>query len=201
VRKIGYLLFVLMLATVCFGGTTIQPNTDFLVRLEPPGINSRTAAKGDEIRAVVIEPADFAGYELVGHVSEAKSGGKIKGKSVLQFNFERLEKGTTVVPVIATLKQITNSKGAPNVDEEGRAIKKKSHVKSVLLASAGGALLGGLLGGGKGALIGAAAGGLAGAAAIELSAAKGADFDLAADSRLLVTLSPDRKKIEGTPNQ
>jgi hypothetical protein len=39
-------------------------------------------------------------------------------------------------------------------------------------------------------------GAAAGVAAIEIGAEKGSDFELAADSRLLVTVSPDRHKVK-----
>lgn len=196
-KKILITLVVLFASTLCFGQQTVQPNSDFLVRLKAPGINTKTAAVGDEVRAVVEQPADFAGYEVIGHVSQAANGGKIKGQSVLQFKFERLEKENVVVPIDATLKQVTNSKGSPNVDEEGRAIKKKSHLGKLLMSGAGGAGLGYLMGGAKGAAIGAAGGAAVAIAAIEIAAEKGSDFELAADSRLLLTVSPARKNISG----
>jgi hypothetical protein len=170
----------------------LQKDTDFLVKLRAPGINTKTAAAGDEIRAVVEQPAPYAGYELIGHISQAKNEGKLKGKSVLIFKFENLVKGSATIPVSAVLKQVTNSKGAPNVDEEGRMVRTKNHVKSVAGTALGGALIGGLLGGGKGAAIGALAGAAAGAGAVEIGTEKGAGFDLGADSRLLVSISPAR---------
>jgi hypothetical protein len=171
----------------------LQKDTEFLVKLRAPGINTKTAAAGDEIRAVVDQPEAYAGYELIGHISQAKSEGKLKGKSVLVFKFETLVKGSSTIPVSAVLKQVTNSKGAPNVDEEGRMIRTKNHAKLVAGTTLGGALIGGLLGGGKGAAIGALAGLAAGAGAMEIGAEKGgADFDLGADSRLLVSISPAR---------
>ena len=170
----------------------LQKDTDFLVKLRAPGINSNTSAAGDEIRADVLEPAEYSGYELVGRIAQARSDGKLRGKSVLLFKFEKLIQGDATIHITAVLKQVTNSKGAPNVDEEGRMIRTKNHLKSVAAASAGGALLGGLLGGGKGALMGAVIGAAAGTSGVEISAEQGADFELGADSRLLVSVSPAR---------
>lgn len=170
----------------------LQKDTDLLVKLRAPGINSKTSATGDEIRADVLEPAEYSDYEMVGRIVQAKSDGKLRAKSVLLFKFEKLVKGNATIPVSAVLKQVTNSKGAPNVDEEGRMVRTKNHMKSLAAASAGGALLGGLLGGGKGALIGALAGAAAGAGGVEIGAERGADFELGADSRLLVSVSPAR---------
>ena len=184
-------VFIYLLASLCCQAQ-LQKETEFLIKLRAPGISSRTAAIGDEIRAAVERPAEYQGYELVGHVSQARSEGKIRGRSELAFRFEQLVKGRMAIPVSAVLKQVTNSKGAPNVDEEGHMMKSKNHVKALAGVSAGGALIGGLLGGGKGALIGALAGAAAGAGAVELRAEKGADFALAADSQLLVSVSPAR---------
>lgn len=175
-----------------YSNAQLQKDTDFLVKLRAPGINSKTAAVGDEIRADVLQPAEYVGYELVGRIAQAKSEGKIRGNSVLLFKFDKLVTENATVPVSAVLKQVTNSKGAPNVDEEGRMVRTKNHFKSVAAASAGGAILGGLLGGGKGAMLGALAGAAAGAGGVEIGAEHGADFELGADSRLLVSLRPAR---------
>jgi hypothetical protein len=188
----GLLLGLLCVILPICGEAQLQKDTDFLVSLRAPGINSKTAAVGDEIRADVVQPDGYVGYELVGRISQAKSGGKIQGKSVLLFKFEKLVKGNTTIPVTAVLKQVTNSKGAPNVDEEGRMVRTKNHFKSLGGAAAGGALIGGILGGGKGALLGALAGAAAGAGGVEIGAQQGADFELGPDSRLLVSLSPAR---------
>jgi hypothetical protein len=196
VRKVLGFLLVFGFSLVCLGADEIKPNTDFLVKLEAPGISAKTSAKGDEIRGVVEQPEEFVGYELVGHVTQATNKGKMRGQSTLQFKFEQLTKDNATIPVNATLKQVTNSKGAPDVDEEGRVIKKKSNVQKAAMTTAGGALIGGLLFGGKGALVGAAMGAAAGVAAIEIGAEKGSDFELAADSRLLVTVSPNRHPVK-----
>lgn len=195
-RKVFCFLLACALSPICFAADEIKPNTDFLVKLEAPGISSKTSAKDDEIRAVVEQPEEFVDYELVGHITQATNKGKMRGQSVLQFKFERLEKDGATIPVNATLKQVTNSKGAPNVDEEGRVIKNKSNVKKVAMGTVGGAVIGGALFGARGAMLGAAMGGAATAAAIEIGAEKGADFELAADSHLLISISPERRKVK-----
>lgn len=45
-------------------------------------------------------------------------------------------------------------------------------------------------------MLGAAMGGAATAAAIEIGAEKGADFELAADSHLLISVSPERRHVK-----
>lgn len=182
---------MLVLTTLAgFASGQVAPNTDFTVQLSPPGINTKTAAENDEVRCTVLKPEVFAGYELVGRVVKAKKSGKLKGATMLALRFDRLEKSGQSIPVSGVLKQVTNSKGAPNVDEEGHAIKAKNNYGKVAGAAAVGALIGGLTGGAKGALIGAGAGTAAAVMFVEVAVSDGADFELASGSVLLVSVSP-----------
>src|SRR5689334_4578476 len=188
---------ILLIMLAAFGPVAVSqvaPNTDFTVQLSPPGINTKTAAENDEIHTTVLKPEVFAGYDLVGKIVKAEKSGKLKGSTMVAFRFDRLEKGGQMIPVSGTLKQVTDSKGAPNVDEEGHAIKTKNHYAKVAGTAAVGALIGGLTGGAKGAVVGAGAGAAAGILFVEIAAADGADFTLAPNSILLITVSPGGEK-------
>lgn len=163
-------------------------------------LGTETSRKGDPISARVISPAAFQGDILEGKVTNVKSGGKIKGESILSFSFENLRHGGEVVPIASQVKSVVNSKGQVDVDEEGHAIRKTNNLAKAALGTGAGALFGGLAGGGKGAAIGAGAGALVSIVLIEIAAegptirlASGSQVTLQAKSRsgpALSSLSP-----------
>jgi hypothetical protein len=184
--------------------TKVAKNTDFMVRLTQT-LDTNSSKKDDQVVAQVIScgadtssPCEFKDDFLYGKVTESKSSGKVTGNSVLTFRFTEIDHKGEKIPVQTSLKQVTNSKGAPDVDEEGRAIKKKNNTGKLVAAAAGGALVGGLLGGAKGAAIGAGVGGGAALLAMEVSAS-GANFRLDGGSQLLLSVSPGGKPVEEQP--
>jgi len=193
-------LLGLLAASACAVSAQVRANTDFVVRLSPPGINTKTAAENDEIHAITLKPEAFAGYEMIGKIVKTKRSGKLKGGTTLALRFAWLEKDGRQIAINGTLKQVTNSKGAPDVDEEGRAIKTKNNYGKVAGVAAVGALIGALSGGGKGAAIGAGAGAAAAILFVEVKAENGADFELAPNSVLVITVSPvdDRQALPQT---
>jgi hypothetical protein len=118
--------------------------------------------KGDKFTLQVIEPEAYKDAMIEGEVVKAKAAGKVSGKSELLFSFDKLTLGNgTTIPISADLKDVTNAKGAANVDEEGHVIGKSSVKKDVArtVALGGvGAVIGGIAGGGSGAAKGAAIG-------------------------------------------
>lgn len=146
---------------------TVQPDTEFRVKLLAP-LSTETNRKGDKITAQVIGPQEFDGDTVEGEVKESKSGGKIKGKSVLNFSYQTLNHGGQAIPIDSQVKGILNSKGQENVDEEGRVIEKKNNLGKAAVATGAGALIGAGIGGGKGAAIGAGAGAAAAIVFIEV---------------------------------
>jgi hypothetical protein len=147
--------------------------------------------KGDKFTLQVIEPEAFKGAMIEAEVSKAKAAGKVSGKSELLFSFDTLTlKDGRTAPIAADLKDVANSKGVANVDEEGRVIGKSSVKKDVArtaVLGGIGAAIGGLAGGGSGAAKGAAIG-----AAIGLTitfSTKGEDikFDPGSQFKLSVT--------------
>jgi OmpA-OmpF porin, OOP family len=146
-------------------------------------LSTQTSHKGDAVEARVLQPPQFEGDTMQGHVTEAKSGNKIHGQAVLNFNFDTLMHAGQTVPVSCSIATIENSKGQVNVDEEGRVIRKSSNVGKALGGAGLGGLIGGIAGGGKGAAIGAAAGGAAAIVFIEV-AAQGPAVDFAPGSRV-----------------
>lgn len=183
-------LVLLNLFTLASFGQSIAPNTEFRVKLLGP-LSTETNRKGDKITAQVLQPAEFAGAMMEGEVKESKSGGKVTGRSVLNFTFQSITRNGATIPVNSEVKSFVNSKGKANVDEEGRVVQKKSNVGKVAAATGIGALIGGLAGGGKGAAIGAGVG--AGASLILIQvAAKGANIAFAPGSEFVLSVRERR---------
>jgi hypothetical protein len=110
---------------------------------------SRDVRLGDD----VVIPA---GSELYGNVTAVRRPGKVKGRSYIAMRF------TTLVPSGSSERYSVDT---GRVARTGRATKKKDAMKMGIPA-AGGAAVGGLIGGKKGALIGAGAAGGAGTAVV-----------------------------------
>lgn len=163
------------------GGAMAQ-DISFTIKLTTP-LSTSTSHKGDPVSGQVVQPANFAGDLMQGHVTEVKTGNKLRGDAVLNFNFDMLQHGGASLPVASSVTSIANSKGQVDVDEEGRAIRKSSNVGKAALGTGAGALIGGLAGGLKGAAIGAGTGAAASIVAIEI-AASGPKVELAAGSQI-----------------
>jgi outer membrane protein OmpA-like peptidoglycan-associated protein len=179
-------LFWLPLA---FCAVTFAQETQFTVQLTAP-LSTSSNHKGDPVYAQVLSPDTFRGDMLQGHITELKSGNKIHGESVLNFNFDALQHGNTSLPISSSITSMSNSKGQVNLDEEGRVIRKSSNVGKAAAGTGAGALIGGLTHGVKGAAIGAGIGAAASLILIEVAAegpklefARGSQMGLAVKSR------------------
>ena len=170
----------------------IADKSEFRVKLLAP-LSTETNRKGDKITAQIVAPQEFAGAMMEGEVKESKSGGKISGKSVLNFTYQAIvTKDGTNIPVSSEVTGFVNSKGKANVDEEGRIVEKKSNVGKMAAATGAGALIGAIAGGGKGAAIGAGVGAAASLVIIQMGA-KGANITFAPGSEITLSVSERRK--------
>jgi hypothetical protein len=167
------------------------PNTDFRVKLLGP-LNAQTSQKGDKVTAQVLSPEEFHDAIMEGKVTEAKSSGKIKGQSVLNFTFETLHVGQDVVPVESQVKSVVNSKGQADVDEEGRSVKKTNNLGKAAVGTGLGALIGGLAGGAKGAAIGAGVGAAASIVMIKMTV-KGNNVEFAPGTQFILAVKQRRQ--------
>ncbi len=124
-------------------------------------VASDTSRVEDAVQATVSKPivvddveAVPAGSVLRGVVTTATPAGKVKGRAEIGFKFDTLTSGGDQYRV--------KTRG---VGIEAPATKKNDALK-IGIPAAGGAILGGILGGGKGAAIGGAVGGGAGTAVV-----------------------------------
>jgi hypothetical protein len=143
----------------------VPRGTQMKIRLEST-IDSSEARSGDRFKATVLSPKRYADSTLEGHVTRVKQSGKLKGKTVVNLVFDRIqfdEGGSDTLG--AEVVRIYGNDSA-KVGDEGE-IKSGSRGDSTTKRTAGGAvagaIIGGIAGGGKGAAIGAAIGGGVGA--------------------------------------
>src|SRR5207237_7570330 len=93
-----------------------SPEIRVTARLLGP-ISTETSRKGDRITAEIREPQASAGNILEGRITEAKSGAKLKGESVLTFTFDTWTRGDQAIPIQSSVESLSNSHGQENVDE------------------------------------------------------------------------------------
>lgn len=164
-KMLSVLILVLAFAPLSMGldqdAVPTIKDESFLAKVLTP-LSASANKKGDKFTLQVVEPAAFAGAMMEAEVVKAKAAGKVSGKSELLFSFNTLTpKNGATIPIVADLKEVSNSKGAANVDDEGHVIGKSSAKKDVARTAALGgigAAIGGIAGGASGAAKGAAIG-------------------------------------------
>ena len=159
---------------------TVPEGTTLEVRLDS-ALNSDTSHVEDPINAilsdsVVVNGTDVfpAGSIVKGEVAAVQSAGKVKGRGTLTLRFTS----------IAVAGRDEPSSIAARTELTAASTKGKDAAK-VAVPAAGGAIIGGILGGKKGAVIGTAVGGGGGAAVVMSS---GNDLELARGTLLTVPL-------------
>ena len=176
------------------GPIAIPRNTILALELITP-VSTDASQRGDRIQARVVEPAQYAGYIIDGHVAQVKRPGKVKGTAQLQLAFDQIRSpDNRTAELHAELVEIAPMGGdnEPNVDSEG-GVKGRDSTKDdaakVGAASGIGAIIGAIAGGGKGAAIGAIIGGGAGTAGVMTQ--RGKDIRLDRGQHLKIRTSTD----------
>lgn len=177
------------------GGLSIPRDTTFLVELDN-SLSTDISQRGDRFQARVIEPQEFAGAVIDGHVTNVQRAGKLKGTAQLQLSFEQLRmpdnRTTNLRAEMVEVLADAGSSGVGDVDREG-GVKgtdsTKDDISKVGAATGIGAIIGAIAGGGKGAAIGAAIGGSVGTAGVLSS--RGKDIRLARGQKLRIRTTTD----------
>jgi hypothetical protein len=176
------------------GSLSIPRNTILALELTTP-VSTDASQRGDRIEARVVEPAEFAGYTVDGHVALVKRPGKVKGVAQLQLAFDQIRSNDNrAAQLHAELVEIAPIGGdnEPSVDSEGGVRGRdstKDDAAKVGAASGIGAIIGAIAGGGKGAAIGAVIGGGAGTGAVMTQ--RGKDIRLERGTHLKIRTSTD----------
>jgi hypothetical protein len=176
------------------GSLTIPRNTVLALELLTP-VSTDASQRGDRIQARVLEPAEFAGYIVDGHIAQVRRPGKVKGVAQLQLAFDQIRSSDNrVAQLHAELIEIAPMGGdnEPQVDPEGGVRGRdstKDDAAKVGAATGVGAIIGAIAGGGKGAAIGAVIGGGAGTAGVMTQ--RGKDIRLDRGQHLKIRTSTD----------
>jgi outer membrane lipoprotein SlyB len=157
---------------------------DTVLRVELlTNLSTETTQRGDRFEARVVEPVEYQGATIEGHVTRVKRPGKIKGGSELQLTFDKISLNNRWTDFKAQVIEVIDSGQSDNVgdvDEEG-GVKGKDKTKDDVAkigSSAGvGAIIGAIFGGGKGAAIGAAIGAAVGTGGVLTSGGKDIRLD------------------------
>ena len=173
---------------------TVPEGSTLHVRLETP-LSSETTSAGDEITgatstSLVVDGFEVfpAGSRVTGHVSHAAGSGKVSGRGELTLEFDRI---------------VTPAGTASTLETEPLQRRARSGVKKDVARMAGavglGALVGGIVGGGKGAAVGGAAGAAAGGGVAlatkgeEVVLPEGASLDVRLRTPVAVAVEPASK--------
>jgi hypothetical protein len=176
------------------GSLAIPRDTILNLELLTP-VSTDASIRGDRIQARVLEPAQYAGYLVDGHIAQVKRPGKVKGVAQLQLAFDQIRSpDNRTAELNAELIEIAplGAENEPQVDSEG-GVKGRDSTKDdaakVGAASGVGAIIGAIAGGGKGAAIGAIIGGGAGGAHVMTQ--RGKDIRLERGQHLKIRTSTD----------
>ena len=162
-------------------GIQIPSGTAVTVRMID-SVDSQVAHLGDTFRASVDEPVNVNGQVLIprgadvtAKLVEDQQSGKIAGKTILKLALSSIKIGDRNV-------EVTTQDVAKESDSRGAR-----SAKVIGGATALGAIIGGIAGGGKGAAIGAGSGAAVGTGTEELG--KGQRVRVPSETRLVFTLS------------
>ena len=153
--------------------TSVIPR-DTILRVElMSNVSTDASQKGDRFQARVIEPKEFEGATIEGHVANVKRPGRVKSTAQLQLSFDeiRLPDGRSSKMSAQVIEVLTTggSRDTAKVDPEGGVQGRnstKSDVQKVGTAAGIGAVIGVIVGGGVGAAVGATIGAGVGTAGV-----------------------------------
>jgi hypothetical protein len=165
------------------------------------GLGTATSKVDDEVTAVVMEPQEYIGWQMIGHIKKLTPAQKGSNKPAsLDFQFETLAKDSAnTIEVRADVVEVTNSKGVKNVDDEGNIIGGVSNKKKAL-GGIGGGVFGGVVGyaagGAAGAAIGAAGGAALGYTLVKMTTKGGQDITFEKGANFALEVNSNGKVVD-----
>jgi hypothetical protein len=164
--------------------------TELRVRLEDD-LSSKDSRVGDRFTAIVVGPQRYEGATVTGHVSSIKKSGRVKGRTTMALAFDsvRLPDGRRGI-MHGEMIRLYGGGSSSKVDEEGNVesgSRGKQTLKRSGIGAAAGAVVGGLIGGGKGVAAGLIIGGAAGAGSVAIDGSK--ELKLESGTEMLVRVT------------
>ncbi|HWX40922.1 MAG TPA: hypothetical protein VN345_07210, partial [Blastocatellia bacterium] len=146
--------------------------------------------------ASVVEPYQYEGATVDGHIYNLTQSGRVSGRTELSLAFDSitLSDGRRG-PINAQVERVIESETVKTIDEEGRVETGSRTRDSELRGGVGagaGAIIGGIAAGGKGAIIGALIGGAAGVGTVYVEGNKHIVLDQGTEFLIRVARSQQR---------
>jgi hypothetical protein len=170
---------------------------DTILRIELlTNLSSNASQKGDQFQARVIEPKEYDGATIDGHIVRVKRPGRVKSTAQLQLSFDeiRFADGRSSKMSAQVIEVIRNGggQGVGKVDSEGGVQGRdstKGDVQKIGAAAGIGAVIGVIAGGGVGAAVGATIGAGVGTAGVLTE--RGQDIQLHQGQQLRIRTAGD----------
>jgi hypothetical protein len=144
---------------------TLPDDLALRIRLDDT-LTSTDSQVGDPFSATVVDKGAYQGARVYGRIRQIEMSGKIKGRTTMMLEFNRLVMPDgRRAPIRAEIIELYHAPTGEKVDVEG-AIESggrgRKTIEHTAIGVGAGALLGGIFSGGKGAGIGSVVGGAAG---------------------------------------
>jgi hypothetical protein len=151
----------------------VVPNGTQFVAVLNDDLNTAQSREGDRFTMTVSAPAQYEGATLEGHISSITRGGRISGRSEMNFEFDqiRLRDGRTA-GFDGYIESVRAAGGEDvRVNSENTSVQESDDqttrtTQRAAIGAAIGAIIGAIADGGKGAAIGAAVGAGVGAGSV-----------------------------------
>lgn len=174
----------------------IPEGASLRIRLETR-LTTKTNREGDRFTARVVEPSNYEGAIIQGHIAKIERSGRMTGRTEMALDFDTitLRDGRNGA-FQAQIEKVFATESVKSVDEEGN-VESASKTKETEIRTIGGAVLGaiigGIVGGGKGAAIGAIIGAGGGAGSVYVQGDK--DLILDPGTQMMVrATTPSRER-------
>jgi hypothetical protein len=170
---------------------------DTIMRVElMSNLSTDASQKGDRFQARVVEPKEFEGATIEGHLARVKRPGRVRSTAQLQLSFDEIrlldgrssKMSAQVIEVLSTGGGRDTAKVDPEGGVQGRS-STKGDVQKVGAAAGIGAVIGAIAGGGAGAAVGATIG--AGVGTAGVLSQRGRDIRLYPGQQLRIRTAGD----------
>ena len=152
-------------------------------------LSSKESRVGDKFTVAVLDPVKYNEGTITGHISSIEKSGKIKGRTSMNLDFDRITMPDGRSGVLhGYVSKVYGDNG--QADNEGgvqSGSRTKQSVKRGGIGAAAGAIIGGIAGGGKGAAIGLLIGGAGGVGSLAVQGSK--ELKLESGTELLVVVT------------